>query len=253
MKKLNEQDLLSKLLATSSKLSEAYRNFHNYSLNNRILAMCQMDEISPISTYKNWQKLGRQVKKGAKAIELCMPKITVTNKDTEDEKTFTRFIFVKRWFSMNDTEGEEIPEQKTPVFSFEKVLNHFQIKEVTFAQINGNILGYANTNREIAINPLNPIKAKTRFHEIAHILLGHLRQGLISDNDTIEKNIMEVEAELTAFICVSSLGLDGSEECKGYIESWLDGEEIPDSSIKKCFKTAEEILNIGTLENGGAK
>lgn len=209
--------------------------------------MSQLDIISPISTYKNWQKLGRQVKKGAKALTLCMPRNIVLNKDTDDEKTFTKFIFVKRWFSLDDTTGKDIEEQKAPEFSFDMVMDHFQITEVPFKQINGNVLGYATSQREIAINPLNPIKAKTRTHEIAHILLGHVREDGLTDDESLSKNIIEVEAELTAFIVVASLGLNGCTEAKGYIESWLVGEEIPSDSIKKCFKCASEILEAGEV------
>ena len=46
------------------------------------------------------------------------------------------------------------------------------IAEAPFEDLRGNVLGYA-AGRSIAISPLNPYKHKTRFHELAHVVLGH--------------------------------------------------------------------------------
>ena len=58
-------------------ISSAYSRFWNYSVGNQILAMiqCMMRRIEPgpIHTFKGWQEFGRQVKKGEKALTLCMP------------------------------------------------------------------------------------------------------------------------------------------------------------------------------------
>ncbi len=67
-------------------LSQAYQQFHSYSLGNQLLAMFQCHERGiapgPMATYPRWRELGRQVKKGEKAITLCMP-ITVKRKRAE--------------------------------------------------------------------------------------------------------------------------------------------------------------------------
>lgn len=57
-------------------LSAAYEAFHN-SVSNPLLAMFECIrhklQIGPLNTFRGWQKLGRQVRKGEKAITLCMP------------------------------------------------------------------------------------------------------------------------------------------------------------------------------------
>jgi hypothetical protein len=57
-------------------ISKCYSTFHNYSIGNQILAYSQLAArempLAPIATYKKWSELGRQVKKGSKALALVM-------------------------------------------------------------------------------------------------------------------------------------------------------------------------------------
>ena len=58
-------------------LSNAYQQFHNYSLGNQLLALfqCQAKGLrpGPMATFPRWKELGRHVRKGEKALTLCMP------------------------------------------------------------------------------------------------------------------------------------------------------------------------------------
>jgi len=65
------------------------------------------------------------------------------------------------------------------------------------------------------------------FHELAHIELGHTTDP-IHDSETLPRNLKEVEAEAVALLCLESLGMDGAEYCRGYIQNWLQGETIPE-------------------------
>ena len=51
-------------------LSQAYRQFHSYSLGNQLLAWAQCQERGlepgPMATYPRWKELGRQVRKGSR-------------------------------------------------------------------------------------------------------------------------------------------------------------------------------------------
>src|SRR6266699_2444150 len=85
-------ELLRDAVSTPGRLLEAYRAFHNFSIGNAILAMfqCSIRNIKPgpLNTYKGWQNLARQVRKGEKAIVLCMPlaykkRISKTDSDQE--------------------------------------------------------------------------------------------------------------------------------------------------------------------------
>ena len=56
----------------------------------------------PMATYPKWTELGRHVRKGEKALTLCMPITLKRKKDTTDqadqEAVFTRFVYKSRWF-----------------------------------------------------------------------------------------------------------------------------------------------------------
>jgi len=71
-------------------ISQCYSTFHNYSIGNQMLAWSQLSArempLSPIATYKKWAELGRQVKKGSKALALVMP-VTINKKDDAGAKT----------------------------------------------------------------------------------------------------------------------------------------------------------------------
>ena len=66
-------------------IMDAYSAFWNYSVGNQILALvqCQLRGIQPgpINTFPKWQTLGRVVKRGEKALTLCMP---LTRKRRDD-------------------------------------------------------------------------------------------------------------------------------------------------------------------------
>src|SRR5438094_6243122 len=70
-------DLLTRALTEPGMISQAYSAFHGYSIGNQILALIQCAERGiapgPIATFKGWKDKGRSVRKGERAIVLCMP------------------------------------------------------------------------------------------------------------------------------------------------------------------------------------
>ena len=47
--------------------------FHTYSLNNTILISMQRPDATLVTGYERWKSMGRQVKKGEKAIRIIAP------------------------------------------------------------------------------------------------------------------------------------------------------------------------------------
>lgn len=252
MDKVKFSEYLKDIVTKEGVLSSCYSTFHNYSILNQIMASSQLQargqNIAPIASYKRWQELGRQVKKGSKAIALLMP-VLVNKKDAQGNKTDDKMqLFVTRnnWFSLDDTEGQDFkPEVKIAAWNKEKAMAALDIKEAPFQSINGNAQGYAK-EREIAINPLAILPHKTTFHELAHIVLGHTAENaLMSDSEHTPRSIKEVEAESVAYILCELLGLEGVKESRGYIQHWLNSETIPDKSAQKIFGAADKILKAG--------
>jgi len=258
------RQLLEEAVNKPGTLMKAYSLFWNYSLGNQILALIQANRrgiaLGPIASFNRWKELGRYVKKGQKAIELCMPvtcKRTVTEQgtdgtDAETEITFKRFVFRRNWFMLSQTDGADYQPPSIPAWDRGRALHTLNVEEIPFEMLNGNCQGYAKA-RQIAINPVAEMPAKTTFHELAHIELGHTSEA-VHDSETLPRNLREVEAESVALLCLESLGMDGAEYCGGYIQNWLQGSTIPERSAQRIFATADKILKAGIeRQQGGAE
>lgn len=241
--------LLVEAVEQPGLLLEAYSAFHQYSIGNQLLALsqCRQRGITPgpLSTFPGWKEKGRFVRRGERALTLCMP-VTVKGEDESgDEARFTRFIYRPRWFVLAQTEGEPVEAQATPEWSRERALAALGITETPFELTDGNVQGYATSKRQIAVSPLAALPHKTRFHELAHVVLGHTAEADCSDGDVTPRNLREVEAEAVALILCETLGLDGAQFCRGYIQHWLQGDVIPERSAQKIFHAADSIIRAG--------
>lgn len=246
--------LLADAVSKPGIISSAYSAFHSYSLGNQMHAYVQCIgrniPLGPIATFPGWKEKGRSVKKGEKAISLCMPvtmkgKRTDKETGTEEEFRFSRFVFRNNWFVLSQTEGADYAaEVKSPAWDADKALAGLEVTAATFDHPDGNCQGYAS-GRSIAINPVAAFPHKTRFHELAHVVLGHCAEATMADSEQTPRDIREVEAESVAYILCSLLGLPGQNESRGYIQHWLKGAEIPEKSAMKIFSTADKILKAG--------
>ena len=246
--------ILQEALTKPGVINQAYRAFHNYSIGNQILAAMQLASrglaLSPIASFNAWKEKGRYVMKGQKAIQMFMP-VNVKRQEKESNEgaseggTFQVFMLRANWFSLEQTEGDDFaPEIKTPAWDAAKALTALGIEEVNFDSLKGNCMGYA-VDRSIAINPLNPLKHKTRFHEIAHIVLGHTSEATMTDSEFTPRDIKEAEAEGVAYILCTLLDLPGQPESRNYIQGWLDAQELPEKSAKRIFGAADKIMKAG--------
>jgi len=244
-------ELLNQAVSEPGLILKAYSAFWGYSLGNRVAAMFQCAlrgiEPGPINTYPGWQSLNRNVKKGEKAIWLCMPlTCKKENEAGEKETVITNFVWKPRWFTLAQTEGEPIEPITSPAWDKARALAALGITEIAFTLTDGNVQGYAQ-KREIAISPIAAMPHKTLFHECAHVELGHCLESDFTDSEHTPRNLREVEAESVAFLLCESLDLPGAEFSRGYIQSWLRGDVIPEKSAQKIFGAADRILRAGTV------
>jgi antirestriction protein ArdC len=250
-------------------LSAAYSRFWNYSVGNQLLAMfeCMQRGLDPgpIHTFNGWLEIGRHVKKGEKAITLCMP-VTVKRRhkkkeppstklepgaagDEDSAERITVFTYKPHWFVLSQTEGKDYVPTVLPEWSETRVLPALQVDRVPFTHPDGNCQGFARL-RQVAVSPIAMLPHKTLFHELAHVILGHTEEGMHDDHDRTPKTIREVEAECVALICCESLNLPGAPESRGYIQHWLgqscgNSEVISERSVRRIFKASDAILKAG--------
>ena len=250
--------ILQAALTQPGVMNQAYRAFHNYSIGNQMLAALQLFDkglpLAPIASFNAWREKGRFVKKGEKAISLFMP-ISVKRRADKDAPadsaeageggTFSMFMLRPNWFSLNQTEGDEfIAESITPAWDAVTAMAALDIIEEPFEHLQGNHLGYARA-RSIGINPLNPLKHKTRIHEMAHVVLGHTAVADMHDDETLTRQIEEAEAEGVAYLLCALLDLPGQAESRFYIQGWLHGAALPEKSAKRIFGAADRIMKAG--------
>jgi hypothetical protein len=244
--------LLSEAVIKPGLLLAAYSAFHNYSIGNQVLALVQCQQRGlrpgPLSTFPGWKEKNRHVRKGERALVLCMP-VTVKGKDeTGDEQTFTRFIYRPRWFVLSQTEGQDVEPSLPPTWEKARALAALDITETPFELLDGNTQGYAK-GRSVSVSPLAALPHKTLFHELAHVTLGHTAEGQTHDGGQTPRNLREAEAEAVALILCETLQLPGAEYCRGYVQEWLQGEPIPERSAQKIFRSADVILKAGHSPN----
>ncbi|OWG12596.1 hypothetical protein KDK82_6023 [Delftia sp. K82] len=267
--------LFDSILTDPGVLGTYYSAFHEYSLGNQVLAMMQLVDrglpISPISSFHAWKEKGRKVAKGQKALGLWMPVTVKGDKARGDAKdgdadatseTGSKRIFVIRnnWFAYSQTEPDERGDcpsyspPETPVCGWDKAqaLAALEVTEVPFEMVSGNTQGFARpSSKEVSISPLAKLPHKTLFHELAHCIL-HAKDAEFACLFELDKSIREAEAEATAFLCCSALGLPGLEEARGYVQAWLGSgstREAFKKSASRVFTAANRILKAGAFEH----
>ena len=250
--------VLQAALTQPGVMNQAYRAFHNYSIGNQMLAALQLIgkglPLAPIASFNAWREKGRFVKKGEKAISLFMPisvkrradkGVPADSTEAGEGGSFSMFMLRPNWFSLSQTEGEAFAaESVSPAWDAATAMAALDIIEEPFELLQGNYLGYARA-RSIGLNPLNPLKHKTRIHEMAHVVLGHTVGADMRDGETLTRQIGEAEAEGVAYLLCALLDLPGQAESRFYIQGWLRGEALPEKSAKRIFGAADRIMKAG--------
>lgn len=269
-------------LFTSNRYQEFLKTmakFHNYSFNNTMLIAMQRPDATLVTSYKNWQSMGRQVMKGEKGITIIAPAPYKKMKEKEvldenqrpimgtDGKPKTEKVEVTvphfkavTVFDIAQTSGEPIqtlaPELLTAAVqdfdSFMQAIQKISPVPIRFDEIAGNANGYYhNADKEIVIKKgLSESQTlKTAIHETAHAKLHdkEIMESLGVEKDRLTK---EVEAESVAYCVCSSFGLDTSDYSFPYIAGWSSSREMKEmkASMDVIRKTAGEMIDQLTEE-----
>ena len=213
-------------LFTSNRYQEFLKTmakFHNYSFNNTMLIAMQRPDATLVTSYKNWQSMGRQVMKGEKGITIIAPAPYKKMKEKEvldenqrpimgtDGKPKTEQVEVTvphfkavTVFDIAQTSGEPIqtlePELLTAAVqdfdSFMQAIQKISPVPIRFDEIDGNANGYYhNADKEIVIKKgLSESQTlKTAIHETAHAKLHEMKASM----DVIRKTAGEMIDQLT--------------------------------------------------------
>lgn len=264
---------MAKFLAFQSKM-------RTRSFNNNMLIYIQKPNATHVEGFTVWRdKFGRQVKKGAKAIQIFKKlnggqnvKGKDKSKDTDQEgaddadidvqvkrKNYSGFV-VGNVFDISDTEpipGKEhlyvsAPQwhaDDTPNEKADKVFN-YSMQLATELGINvergaamGREMGYAagdHINITSNIDGVN--KAGTLIHEIAHELL-HFKAGSIFhiDDEKLSKQDKEIQAESVSYIVLKHYDLPAKHQAT-YLALWKTNQDSLKRNLEQIKKVSDFII-----------
>ncbi len=209
----------------------------NWSRFNRLIMFLQ--GTADARGYKQWDSVGRHVKKGSKAIHILAPRYIVEKdeKTNEPKKKMVGFIGIPV-FRYEDTEGDPLPEyvpKNPPNPDLWKLVEKRGIKIEWCNSARGEG-GYVNTDGT------KMVLCSEDFEVLAHELM-HLYDG-----DTIaQKGGQDPEQETVAELGACVLGQLYGHDIKGntyaYIATYAESRE-PAEVGKACMNVVTRVGNI---------
>ena len=206
-----------------------------WSITNRLI-MHIIGATSDARTYKQWQAVKRQAKKGEKAFGIIAP-VTKKFHNEETDKDEIRIIGFRALpvFAYEATEGEPLPEcdctptKLPPFFDAAEALGI----QVSWKPLSRNAYGYYRlSDRSITLHSQD---YAVFFHELAHAV-----------HDTIEplKDVpddkAEVVAELTAAVMCEMAEVSGyQQQSYEYIKQYVQGKDN-----KAIMKAIADVLAL---------
>lgn len=218
-----------------------HAQFHKYSFKNTVLILSQFPTARRVAGYDTWNKLGRKVvKKGG--IKIIAPHTYEQIDPVTKEKEVKLGFHQATVFDISQTAGKDIPtichelqgdtQRLRQFYAVIKELSTVPIREITMGREHQGSKGFYHIEeRYIAIKKgLSYLhKCKTAIHEIVHAE-AHFPKGA-TESDT-NREMMEVEAEGTAFVVLSYFGFDTSEYSFPYVATWNKGKDDTEMILK---------------------
>jgi len=230
---------------------KAIGRFHRYSLHNVMLIASQKPNASYVAGFRTWNELGRFVKKGEKGILILAPVVRRKAADQEDIEELSHSIAGFRAayvFDISQTDGKDLPHigavQGDPREYRDRLRGVASAQDISveystdIAPAQGMSCG-----GHIALLPgQSPAEEfSTLAHELAHELLHR------SDRRTATtKRVRETEAEATAFVVCTAVGLETGSAASDYIQLWNGDVQVLTESLGHIRQAASQMLSALT-------
>lgn len=205
--------------------------FHHYSLSNQYLIMMQAPEASAVNSFKRWQSIGRQVRKGEKAIYIMAPRPFKKEQPDGEEKEYVTFRAVPV-FAYEQTDpiegfdGEVWTPYRFPTLTEETGADYV---EAVFEMLAGDgveverftddreyrgrfyipvVPGEVRMDLDVSMPMLQQLN--TLVHEVAHYEHWRMAPQTLQ---TFGRATVEFIAEASSYAVLSHLGFDSSIAC----------------------------------------
>ena len=192
--------------------------FRAYSPGNVLLICMQCPQAAQVAGYRAWQRLGRQVRRGAKAIRIMAP---VIRRAREEEDRQEKVVGFKTAcvFDVSQTEGKTLPDLARVAGDPREHLENLRrvIRQrgtgLRYSNRLGGAEGIAGGGEIVLKAGLPPAEEfAVMVHELAHI---SLHQGEEGRPDS--KRVQETEAEAVAFAVCEAVGLKAQWAAADYV------------------------------------
>lgn len=257
------------------ELMKVMSTFHKYSLNNMLLIAAQRPDASLVCGYKAWQKHGRQVVRGARALTIIAPVMKKISKSVDkldpvtrepildengkpvvdvEEIKVARFQAIKV-FDVSDTIGKPLPqigvdELTASVERYDDFMTAIRTVcpvPIRFDEIKSGAKGYYHLeDKEIVIQKgMSELQTiKTALHECVHAC-HHDRDTMRDQGIEKDKNTIEIEAEGSAMVVCNYFSLDTTEYSIPYLGSYSRSREMEElkASLEMIRRTSGELID----------
>lgn len=196
-----------------------------------------------VATYKTWESLGRQVRKGSKGMMILRPQMAPkkTDKSSEaaardgqdGEEVKVMYFRAMTVFSIDQTDGEPLPEVERPEIAadgsdyspiFDRLaqwaISAGVVAEVSVepARTDGTHGLYFPKEKAIRVfgDKTQPNQLATLAHELGHAVAGH---GT-AEAEERTRGDKEIVAESVAYCVCKALNLNTDDFTFDYVASW---------------------------------
>ncbi|HOW72821.1 MAG TPA: ArdC family protein [Phycisphaerae bacterium] len=250
-------ELVAALEAGQSDRLKAYlamlARFPRYSWGNVLLIHWACPQASHVAGYRAWQRLGRQVRRGARGIRILAPVVVRDPNLPERERVVAFRTAVV--FDISMTDGRPLPEFARPSGDPGIHLTRLEgfVREQGIALEHSDRLGGAEGmsvgGRIVLRAGLEPAEEfAVLAHEAAHELLHSDAR-----NRPASRTVRETEAEAVAFVVCQAVGLDANGAASDYIQLYQGNRETLLASLERVQRTAATIIRgvLGPDRSGG--
>ena len=246
---------------------------HRYSFNNVILIWTQRPSASAVASYRTWQSVGRQVRRGEKGIRVLAP---VTRRravqadpplpDGEEQRPRPQVVGFRPVpvFDVGQTEGHPLPSPQQPellsgsapvglwdLLAADVAEHGYRLMRGPVSELNGANGVTRFKDREVWVrDDVDEAQAvKTLVHELTHIVLHSDETRPVGQC----RGLMEVEAESVAHLVMAAHQVDTAAYTFPYVANWAHPlaavEHIPMVDIitrtgTRVMRTASEIISV---------
>ena len=216
-----------------------------YSIYNQLLIAHQQDDATRVAGYRAWQREGRQVKKGAKAIWVFAPIKRTWNEIDPDSGELRSYVKLAGFtcvpvFDVSQTTGPELPTfsispNGNSAGKWLERLQGYAATQGILVQVTdtGSAEGYFSPKDNLIC-----LSERLGTDGMVHCLVHELVHAAGIGYKDFGREAAEIITETASTILCAELGLCTVEQSSFYVMAWAEGDI---DAVLKHLKAADEI------------